>query len=105
MLPRTGLCGPVPRGHKGFWPGLCLLLGLCVSGCSHITRLSGRDFAAQDVPDVVYSRIVKDCGVAAAVGQNEIGNASPTYTYNRIFTRCMRQHGFRAENDYSLGLF
>ena len=105
MLPRTGVCGPPPRWRGGPLAGLCLLLGLGVSGCSHIARLSGRDFAARDVPGVVYSRIVKDCGVAAAVGQNEIGNASPTYTYNQIFASCMRRNGFRAENDYSLGLF
>lgn len=105
MLPRTGVFGPAPRRRGGSLGGLCLLFGLCVTGCSHLTRLSGRDFAARNMPGVVYGHIVKDCSVLAAVGQNEIGDANPTYTYNRIFTRCMRRHGFRAENDYSLGLF
>ena len=103
MLPRTRVFGPVPGRRVGPVAGLCLLLGL--GGCSHIVRLSGRDFAARQVPGVVYARIVKDCGVQASVGQNEIGNASPIYTYNHIFTRCMRRHGFAAENNYSLGLF
>ncbi|MGC8536576.1 MAG: hypothetical protein ACP5QR_13775 [Rhizomicrobium sp.] len=105
MLLRTGVFGPMPRWRGGPLGALSLLLGLCVGGCSHITRLSGGDFAAQDVPGVVYSRIVKDCGVQAAVRQNEIGDANPTYTYNRIFGRCMRRHGFAAENNYGLGLF
>ena len=105
MLPRTGMFGPALRWRGRSLGALSVLLGLCVGGCSHLTRLSGRDFAAQDVPGVVYSRIVKDCGVQAAVGQNQIGNANPTYTYNRIFSRCMRRQGFTAENSSSLGLF
>lgn len=105
MLPRTGVAGPALHRGGGRLGALSLLLGLCLGGCSHISRLSGRDFAAEDVPGVVYVRIVKDCGLQASVGQNEIGNANPTYTYNRLFSRCMRRHGFAPENNLSLGLF
>lgn len=105
MLPRALCLRLTPR--RGTLPraALPLLIGLSLAGCTHLQRLTGDDFNAAGVPDVVYARIVQHCGLHAAVTQSEIGNANPTYTYNRIFARCMHQHGFAAEHSYTLGLF